>query len=301
MDKVSKEERLKNIVCKGLEHLHDKLEYGQINVLGKLDTLGHTVSASSLSNIKKGRPVGLPTLSLAAKGMQTLLRQELDMAFDAEEQDFQAQHTPGWTATIALEKSAQQAVGPGFVLHVDGRVSLQQKTDFTDQAKQEVIEVGVRLNSFSGYFIHQNEGAYKTHIVALLQKGVHVKGYLLDPDSNEARIYFDDRAKVQSSEKDSISEIKKVIERLRKLCGEFEEMQWPGKFEIYLYKHIPYNLFLVVDGATDNGKMMVSPYLYGVSRANCPVLEFTQAGKPHLYGTYWKSMQSFLEGARKLT
>ncbi len=300
MQKTSKEERLKNIVCRGLDHLQDKFDYGQRNVVNKLKMLELPVSAASLSNIKNGKPVGLAILSQAAKGIQLLLHQELDIAFDVELQDFRRLATPGWVASVVPERTPQSPEDSGFILHGDGRVPLQQKTDFIADAQQEVIEVGVRLNSFSSYFISQNESAYKMHIISLLRKGVNIKGYLLDPDSQEARIYFDDRAQVQSFEKDAIGEIKKVVERLKSLCVEFEAMQLQGKFEIYLYKHIPYSLFFVVDGATESGKMMVSPYLYGVRRANCPVMEFTKKDQPPLFRKYWESMQLFLDGAKRL-
>ena len=298
MNKSPKEERFTAIVCRGLEHLYDHLEYTQISVLNKLNMLGHTVSVASLSKIKTGKLVGLSTLSLVAKGMESILEQELDMAFDDGAQDFRLRYTPNWRPTV-IPQEPEQHTAP-FTLHDEGRVSVKQKTDFIADAKKEVIEVGIRLNSFSSYFISQNESAYKTHILALLRKGVAIKAYLLDPDCNEARIYFEDRSRVQSSEKESIAEIKKVVERLKVLCAEFEAMQLQGKFEIYLYRHIPYSLYLVVDGGTEDGKMMVSPYLYGVSRANCPVMEFAKKDRRPLYRRHWESVQLFMSGAHKL-
>ncbi len=300
MHKISKEERLRNTVCKGLEHLHDKLGYHQSNIVHKLKMLDRAVSTASLSNIKNGKSVGLSALTAAAKGMEALLHQELDMGFDVEKQDFVPLHTSGWITLVVPEKPAQDTGAAAFILHADGRVPLQKKTDFITDAKREVIEVGIRLNSFSHYFISQNEMAYKAHIVSALRRGVHIKGYLLDPNSSEALVYFNDRALVQSFEKESIADIKKVIDRFKGICADLEALQLPGKFEIYLYKHIPYNLFLVVDGATDFGKMMVSPYLYGIRRANCPVFEFTKKDQPLLFRKYWESMQLFLDGARKL-
>lgn len=298
MDKLPKKEQLTNIVCKGLECLVEELAYAQISVLNKLNLMGYTVSAASLSKIKTGKDVGLPLLGSVAKGMGFILEQELDMAFDDAVQDFRLRHTPNWKPTVIPENAEQNTAL--LTVHDEGRVSLQQKTGFIADAKKEVIEVGVRLNSFSSYFISQNESAYKTHITELLRRGVNIKGYLLDPECNEARIYFEDRARVQSFEKESIAEIRKVMQRLRLLCTEFEAMQLEGKFEIYLYRHIPYSLYLVVDGETDEGKMMVSPYLYGVRRANCPVMEFSKKGRRSLYRRHWESVQLFLDGAQKL-
>ncbi len=300
MDKIPKEQRFKNIVCKGLEHLQEQLQYGQSTVINKFKTLDHPISPASLSNIKKGKKVGLATLSQAAKGMEVLLSQELDLVFDPEIQDFRLQHTPGWQSVVVPERPESAAVQPVFILHADGRLPLQQKTAFIRSARQEVLEIGVRLHSFSSYFTSQNDGVYRAHVVALLQKGVQVKGYLLHPECNEARLYFDDRAKVQGFEKDAIAEIKKVMQQLRTISAEFEALQLPGKFEIYLYKHLPYGFFFAVDGATEAGKMLVSPYLYGVRRANCPVFEFSKKDQPLLFRKYWESMQLFLDGAQKL-
>jgi len=300
MAKISKENRLRNIVCRGLEQLQEHLSYGQSNIVSKFKMLDMAVSTASLSNIKTGKPTGLLVLNTAAKGMEVLLQRELDMGFHVETQEFRPLNTPSWVADIVAEKH-QDPAQSAFKVHADGRVSLKQKTDFFADAKQEVIEVGVRLNSLSNYFISQNEQAYTNHILRLLQKGVKVKAYLLDPDSQEARIYFEDRAQELPSEKDSISETKKVIERLKVLSLKFEAMNLAGSFEIYLYKHIPVCLFFVVDGATAQGKMMVSPYLYGVRRANCPVLEFTRKDQPVVFRSHFDSMQRFIDGAQKLS
>lgn len=302
MQKVTKEDRLKITVQKALEHLQERLNYGQVQVINKLKTLECAVSASSLSNIKNGRSVGFQALNLASKGMSLLMERELDMGFDAEKLDFQERKTAGWEPFIVPEHDAEQEKNEtGFKLHPDGRLSLPEKTAFMSTAAKEVIEVGVRLNSFSFYFVSQNEKAYKSHIINLLKRGVNVKGYLLDPESNEARLYFEDRARVQGFEKDSIGEIKKVIERLREVSAEMEALQLKGKFEIFLYKHIPCNLFFAVDGGEKEGaKMIVSPYLYGVRRANCPVFEFSKKDQPQMFRTHWESLQLFVEGAKKL-
>lgn len=295
MNQVSKEDRLKKVVVLGLERLSGDLAYAQNQVVAKLAALGVTVSTASLSNIKNGKPVGLQTLSQTAKGIENLLRCELDLGFDLQTLDFVPLNTPGWTPMTVSEEPA-----PRYILHEEGRVSLAQKTALIDAAKRELIEVGIRLNSLSHYFISQNETVYKDHIIAALRRGVHIKGYLLDPNASEAMVYFNDRARAQASEKESIAEIKKVIERFKVICAELDALQLPGKFEIYLYKHIPYSLFFAIDGDTEQGRMMVSPYLYGISRANCPVLEINKANNPRLFRKYWESAQLFMDGAQKL-
>lgn len=299
MARTPREKRYRNIVCTGLEHLSDQRGYNQNTVLGKLRMLHHGISPASLTNIKKDNNVGLATLELAAKGIHLLMEKELDMVFEDSTENFKVQQTPGWKPDIVPEKL--EATNQGFKIHDEGRVTVPDKTAFFKNARQELIEVGVRLNSFSSYFISQNESAYRQPIVELLQRGVHVKGYLLDPDCEEARIYFEDRSEELPSEKKSPEEIREVIEKLRELCAEFEAMQMKGTFEIYLYQHIPYSLYLIVDGESEDGKMMISPYLYGTRRANCPVFEFARKDQPTLFRRYWEAYQSFIKDARKLT
>lgn len=162
MPKITKEQRLRNIVCRGLVHLQERLSYGQNNVVNKLKMLDKAVSTASLSNIKNNRSVGLFALNTAAKGMEILLQQELDMVFEVEKQDFVPNNTPGWTALVVPEKPPLTTSTPTFTLHADGRVSIPQKTSFIDSAQQEIIEVGIRLNSFSNYFVSQNQWFVKS-------------------------------------------------------------------------------------------------------------------------------------------
>jgi len=300
MQTISKEARLRNIVVKGLEHLSDKLTYGQKNVINKFETLGYKLTASALSKIKKGGEVGPRTLSESAKHMQEVLRLELRMVYELESQDFVSQQEPDWETYIIPEKTNASEKPSPFIIHENGRVSLQEKTKFIAEARKDVLEIGVRLNAYTNYFISHSEKAFKAHIVDLLRKGVAVKSYLLDPDTQEARIYFDDRTKVQSFEKDAISETKRNIERLKVLCLEFEAMKLAGTFEVYLYRHIPFSQILVVDSKMEGAKMMASPYLYGVRRANCPVLEFSKKDQPVLFSKYWESFQHFVAGAVRL-
>jgi hypothetical protein len=72
------------------------------------------------------------------------------------------------------------------------------------------------------------------------------------------------------------------------------------QLEAYTYRHIPYNHFLIVDGKTRAGKMMVSHYMYGVKRADCPVVEFSKQTNHDLYRKYWKSYQDLILHAKAI-
>ncbi|MBV6442441.1 MAG: hypothetical protein DYG98_22295 [Haliscomenobacteraceae bacterium CHB4] len=297
---LNKEERLYDIVQKGVGLLAEKQEYGQINLVNKLKILNLAVSPASLSNIVKGKKAGLQVLKTAAQGIEAILRSELGMEYARETREFRPFAEPDWQPYIIPEILMPAQNDSGLILHTDGRLSIQQKTEFIAAAQKEVIEVGVRLKTFADYFISRKEPEYKDHIAALLRRGVAVKGYLLDPDSNEASLYFADRARAQEPERDAIAETKKAVEKLKRLVGEFAQRNYPGTFEIFLYKHIPYNHFLVTDRHQDGGRMMVSHYIYGIRRAECPVLEFTRSQQPALFKKYADSLEYFIRDAKPL-
>ena len=281
----------------GVDLLLAKSGYLQTTVIKKLQTLNVTISPAWLSAALKQRKAGFRTLKIVTEGLESIILQEHGLKYDPGQKKFIEARPQNWQPQIVRETTAPDHQ---FGFHPNGRVSVQEKTDFIATAIQEVIEMGVRLNTFSNYFISHSEQSYKTHIINLLQRGVHIRGYLIDPDSNEARLYFEDRAQIQPLEKDAIGGIKKAIERLNVIAADLSATPGPGKFEIYQYRHIPYAYFLVVDGASDSGKMMVSPYLYGVSRANCPVLVLNKKEHTSLFIKYWESLQFMTENAKQL-
>ena len=289
------------IIKKGCELLMDTMYYGQINIVNKLTVRRYKISTAWLSSFLNGTRPGKPdVLMKISEGIKYLVEQELGYTYQYELQDYNTQSALGWRQNILPESEQEIDTLQSVKFHDDGRVPVQYKTAFFAHAQHEVIEIGVRLNTFSSYFTSQNDQVYKAHIIKLLERGVNVKGYLLDPDSNEARIYFHDRAKVQSKENDAIDEMKRVKENLRSLVREFAQMGLKGKFEIYEYKHIPYGNFFVVDGAEPDGKMMMANYIYGIRRAESPVWEFSKKANPPLYRKYWESVQKFIEDAKKL-
>lgn len=281
----------------GIELLQVRSGYQQNTIIKKLQTLNVRITAPWLSVALKQRKAGFPTLKKVTEGLENLILQEHGLKYDPSEKKFIEARPQNWQPQVVRETAAPDHQ---ITFHPNGRVSVQEKTDFIVTATQEVIEMGIRLNSFSNYFISHSEQSYKAHIINLLQRGVHFRGYLIDPDSNEARLYFEDRAQIQSLEKDAIGGIKKAIERLNVIAADLLATPRPGKFEIYQYRHIPYAYFLAVDGALECGKMMVSPYLYGVSRANCPVMVLNKKEHTSLFIKYWESLQFMTENAKQL-
>lgn len=301
MPRLKKDERYADIIRKGLVLLSERQDYRQVDILAKLETLEKPVSRASLSNIVTGaRPVGLHVMRKASDGIEEIIRSELDMAYNPDTRAFVPAVSPDWRPYIIPVRTDAEPDAPAVNTYFDGRVSIRHKTDFISSAQKEVIEVGVRLKTFADYFNSRKEKEYKDYITTLLERGVNFKAYMLDPECQEARMYFDDRQKVQEEEAEAVFEMKRVVEKLRRLVREFEQRGYRGKFEVFLYRHIPYNHFLVVDAQEKGAKMMISHYIYGVKRADCPVWEFTRSAPDHLYAKYKKSLDGYLRDARPL-
>lgn len=297
-----KKEEPGQIIKQGYELLATRFGYTQVVVLRKLKTLGTEVSPATFSNILKGKHVGKDTLLKLSQGIQQIIASELGMVYTHEKKSFSGGPSdPGWKSIlIADEEPEVMKQADTIIFHKNGRLNIPDKVKFMNQAKKEIVEVGVRLNTFSDYFNGRNESEFRGPIIELLRKGVDLKLFVLDPSSHEALMYFNDRSKAQPEEDKSIEVAQKAIEKIKKIKDEFLKFELKGEIKVYTYKHIPYNHFLIIDGDTKMGQMMISHYIYGVNRADCPVFEISKVKDSRLFNRYWTSFESLTINARQI-
>jgi len=293
------QENLINRIKAGVQLLEDHKGYNQADILKKLKTLNLEISAASLSNIINGKAVGIKTLQKGVEGVANIIASELGMYYEEKTSSYESLNLePHWKAeTIKMSEIEKEE--RGYIYHETGRLPLDQKLGFLEKAKEEIIEVGVRLNTLSAHFEHRSEHEFKGRITALLERGVNIKFYLLEPSSGEALLYFRDRstANFQKQEAQSPEIIKAAIEKLKLVVEEYQALNLKGQLELYTYKHIPYNNFLIVDGETENGQLRVSHYMYGIKRADSPVVEISKNKNASLYRRYWQSYRAFVRDA----
>lgn len=287
-------------IKKAFERLEGKFGYKQNQVVMKLETLGCPLSNAMFNAILNDKRASLGTLVRAARAMEKLLLEELDEHWDSASQQFIPHKTAGWQPRTVADgrEPVHEKTTVGMVVHPNGRLKIEQKTDFISDAQSEVLELGLRLKTFADYFFSRNENEYKVHIVKLLQRCVRVRVCLLHPKSQEAQMYFSDRARAKVEEATALDDADKTLERLRRICAEFRAKQYPGFFEIYLYKHLPVAHFLTVDAASDAGKMLFSPYLYGLPRAECPIYEIYKRQQKTLFRKHLQSLDAILKDAQ---
>ncbi|MEM1320803.1 MAG: DUF5919 domain-containing protein [Bacteroidota bacterium] len=294
-----REQRLRTIIKAGFTLLNDKKGYSQRSVVKKLNMLGLNIGAASFNKIIKDKAVSRATLQKVAEAIKELVMLELGYHYE-EERGFVQAITADWQAKVVPELSTEEKDNSGLQFHTEGRVSIEYKRNFFHNTEKELIEVGVRLHTFTNYFISRNPTEYRKPIEQLLEKGVTIKLFLLDPESNAARLYFEDRTRIFPNEKHAIEETRRVVEKLAFIKRDFDQQDLKGQFEIYTYKHIPQNHFLIVDGDSLHGKMMTSHYIYGLRRAECPVLEFTRKDNRSLFRKYWNAYTQLVQGAKPL-
>ena len=290
----------KDIVKKGYALLKKHRNYSQAEVVSKMCYLGNKSSNGALSKILKDSEYGDNSLWNNAKGMRELVYKELGYEF--KDGSYIKTTDKNWEPFIVPGKKGKNPIETGFYFNEYGRMTIQDKVNFFSSARKNMYEFGLTLNTFSSYFFHRNPMEFKQPIIELLRKGVIIKCFLLEPDRNETRLYFEDRAKVSGFQKEinASEKIKEVLQRLGEVHREFEKAHYAGAFEVYTYRHIPTGYFLVIDPEQDGAKMNVSHYLYGQRRANNPVLAFTKHDHPHLFKTYWESLQWMMKDARRV-
>lgn len=184
---------------------------------------------------------------------------------------------------------------PGFTLHESGRRSIAQKAAFMQTAKREVIELGIALHTFSGYFEYRASYEFKNYVLELLRHGVVFKCMAMDPDCDVAVKYAEDRG-----EPELVDRTRTSLRTLKALSDEFKELRVQGRFEVYVYSHVPYFHAVCVDRSETNGRMFISPYMHATKRAETPGFEFLKSEHQVMFEKYWTSVKKLLDSSRQL-
>jgi hypothetical protein len=183
----------------------------------------------------------------------------------------------------------------GLKLYEDGRPSISEKVDILLSAKSEVVNLGIAHRSLVGYFEQRPAREYKEYILELLRKGVVFKYIFLDPDGEIAKLYAQDRGEVEL-----INRIRTSLDAVKSLKSEFDKLGLSGRFEIYISDSFPYMSATCIDVNEVNGRMLISPYLYGIKRAEVPHFDILKTEHEVMFETYWKSIREILANSRQV-
>jgi len=298
------------IAIKGLKLLkeNEQMPLTQKQIQEELGLLGYKVSTPTISNFinyedsSKERPqIGKPMQKKMAAGIQQLIALKLSMVYEEEEKRYIFKKG----VTLDAEKInliphspiPKPTLPKGIYYHIGGRRDEEDKIALMNntQPGDIITELGLRLNSFSTYFLLKRDDKFKIHIEKLLQNGVHLHCLLLKHDGQFAEAYFNDRAKVLPKERAAYEQMPTILEDLKSVRKEFNDKGYAGKMELFQYDNCPQYHALVA-----RDKMYITHYIYGIERRNGPVLEIHEADQPALFEKYLTSINYILKDAKPI-
>ena len=279
---------------------HEKTLYTQVDICQRLAIVGKKVSNSLFNKLVKGNRIGDKSLKKIVDGLQEIIKVELGMEYDGTSEKFTLVDANESVSPIILHIKEKTPIPDSPAFHPGGRRTIEEKVDFIAPAQKEVIFLGARLNQFSSYFINRKDADFKEHIIKLLKKGVSIKCYMADPDSNSARFYFEDRSSFLAKEKYGERVIPGVIADLLEIKKELNRLAPQGKFGIYTYNHLPPAHYISVDAQTAMGKILVANYLFGIPRSKVPVIEVHRQYDAKLFDLYKRSLMALTENAKEI-
>jgi class 3 adenylate cyclase len=176
-------------------------------------------------------------------------------------------------------------------VHESGRLSIDEKVAFIENAKKEVLELGSGLREFTSYFERRRPAEFKEPVIELLRRGVNFKCIAIDPEV--AKIYY------ASREPQYAKEIPETIEKLKYIRNDLKQMNLAGSFEIYTHPFFPLFHAQCIDGDdVEYGQMIVSNYVYETKRSQSPVLQFSRSSNPTMFNTYWNGIKKVISQSK---
>jgi class 3 adenylate cyclase len=175
-----------------------------------------------------------------------------------------------------------------FDLITSGRPTLSEKLALINNAKSEIIEVGIGLTSFAQYFTGQKPEEFRDPIRQLVRGGVNLKCFALDFGYEPGRTWLEEQGNPDYPEEAAIAR-----RRLEEEGKFYRYEEYRGRLSYHTYRRVPEFWCLAVDAddAVD-GRMFFAPYLMGVPRSAMPVVQVSRTSRPELYEKYLHSIRA---------
>lgn len=176
----------------------------------------------------------------------------------------------------------------------NGRRDPKEKIEFYQKAQYEIIEIAATLHALQLYYKSLSDQLYSEQIKKILNKGVNIKLFLVNPESNFAKVYNEST----NDEEDIINKIQESISFFKNTIPKFNIESKAGKIELYKYDDIPYynGVFLDINQEDfELGEIFISHYLHKLPRKDNPGFSFTKCKNPKLFEKYKESINKLIE------
>ena len=176
----------------------------------------------------------------------------------------------------------------------EGRMPLKEKMTYLATANEEIIELGIGLTSFSDNYYRQRPSEFKDGLIDLLKRGVKIKCYIINHESEYARMYVE-----YNEEPYYIERMKTSLNQLINIKKDFKSMNLDG-FSIHYYDSYPSFHASCIDLDNEKGKMSITHYLPKTLRSKNPVIQFSQQSNPKLFNIYKESIVKIIENSKEI-
>jgi len=193
---------------------------------------------------------------------------------------------------ISSKSRLKNSLNVPFKINEQGRLSIHEKVTFMQKARTEIIEIGSGIREFTRYFNSRSPSEFKDPVKKLLTKGVALRCFAVDP------VWILKVVKFSTRKKEYYKQINQTLIQLHKIRREFRESGISTKFEIRTYRGMPRYHALCVDLNKPTGRMIISNYLPGIKKAECPVFQFSKSSNPKMFETYNNSIKGIIKNSK---
>lgn len=190
-------------------------------------------------------------------------------------------------ANLLDEKLGKQS--NGVFVYERGRPDLKQKLALYLQAKDEVIELGTTLRTFTSYFEQYPAAEFRDPIFKMISSGVRFTCLLSSPESMIARMEGADRQQ----------KLENSLLKLSEFAKEFSSTTSTAQFRVLTYSNPPTFAAIVIDGTTEESQILFSPYLFGLRFAESPAFLVRRSTHPMLFSKIWTCIQNHLRDTKQ--
>lgn len=288
---------------------NSKTNYSQKRTASELTLEGFTVSESSISNLmnyeeryKREEYMGTDILNTLYEGIAKLMERRLGMVYNKDTNEYEIDDTLEIFDT-PTPKPEPENTGNGVIIFSKGRRDVLHKVKLMSEMKsgQTIVELGLRLHSFSNYFTSERDELYLEPVKDLLARGVNLHCYFLKHNGNFALPYFESRDLIKPSlnfkglEIEAYKQMPQIAEKLKNIRNILNAEGGEGKMELFEYDCAPeYHAFVAGDS------MLIAHYMYGIDRKNSPIFEINRNENEALFNKYLQSIDAIKSISQKI-